>query len=185
MSLADKMPRLAFISAILITVGAVLSVAYLHFVVRNTPRAPAVLTISECGELQPNVKRIGDKGGFQFDVDVRNFAITEGTQDMPPFVHGYRLMPKHGTHVLEISFGESPKDVATDSKLVFSGHFEKRGILDPSGHQIGEDDWGYLESGESWRQVEFFKGRAVAKYGFVNENEANIFDRIVGSACIL
>jgi hypothetical protein len=49
----------------------------------------------------------------------------------------------------------------------------------------GEDYWEYLNTGEPWRQVRFFTGGVVAKYGFVTKDEAKLFDQVISSVCLL
>ena len=77
----------------------------------------------------------------------------------------------------------SMESMATDPTRVFSDHVEQRGIFDDKGRLIGEDHWGYLKRGERWRKVRI--SGWVAKYGFVNEKEAELFDRVISSACLL
>jgi len=104
---------------------------------------------------------------------------------MPPFDHGFDLTPKNSTSVLDISFGPpSTQGAAVDPSLVFSDHIEKRNIFDDKGQLIGEDNWGYLKSGERWRQVHL-RGSAYVKYGFVDEKDAKLFDQVINSACRL
>ncbi len=163
-----------------------LGVVYIQFRSDRKPRAPKVPVVSSCKELKPEMRRMGDQYGFQFDVFAKDFTVSEGTQDAPPFVHGFDLRPKNSTAVLEISFRDRPMEsMTTDPARVFSDHVEKRNIFDDKGQPIGEDYWGYLKSGERWRQVRLFKGGVVAKYGFINGTDAELFDRVIGSACFL
>jgi len=60
----------------------------------------------------------------------------------------------------------------------------KRIIVGDQGHSVGEDDWGYLEPERRWRRARF-QGWVQAEYGFVNANDADLFDEIIKSACLL
>lgn len=127
---------------------------------------------------------MGERYGFQFDVSATDFRITEGTQDTPPFAHSVQLTPKGSTSALDIRFG--PKNFgsgAVEPELVFSKHVERRTIRDEKGQPIGEDVWGYLSSGERWRRAHL-RGLVYAKYGFVDKNDAERFDRVISSACL-
>ena len=176
-------PRLSLV----VTIGIILlCAAYFHLVITKKPFAPTVPVVSVCKGLEPGIRRIGDRYGFQFDVAANDFAVHEGTSDTIPVVHGFRLTPKNSVYVLDISFGQRPMEsVAVDPALAYSKHSEKRSIVDYAGQPIGEDYWGYLNTGERWRQVRLFKGGIVAKYGFVNKRESEAFDRVVSSACLL
>jgi len=132
------------------------------------------------------MRRIGNQYGFQFDIFAKDFRIHEGTQDMPPFAHGFHLTGKNSTSPLDITFGQRPMEsMATDPARILSSRVEQRRIFDDKGEPVGEDYWGCLGSGERWRQVRLFKGGVVAKYGFVEEKEAELFDRVISSACLL
>jgi hypothetical protein len=153
-----------------------------YLIVRR-PVAPAVPHLSRCKALGPGMRRIGDRG-LQFDVSTSDLIITEGTSDAAPLVHGFDLKPANSTSVLTIEFGWRPLDSLTaDPALTLSKHVEKRSIFDEKGKSIGEDDWGYLDSGERWRRIRF-SGIGTAKYGFVNKSEAETFDEVVNSVCL-
>ncbi len=164
------------------TLGVVLIFgAYLSFTSKR-PLAPAVPQLSGCNALGPGMRRIGDRG-FQFDVPTSELTISEGTSDAAPLVHGFGLRPKERKSILSIEFGpQSLKSMMVDPAFIFSKHVEKRRIVDDKGKSLGEDEWGYLDSGERWRRVRF-PGGGTAKYGFVNENEAALFDQVINSVC--
>ena len=172
---------------LIVAVGTLLvAVVYFGLFTIRKPLAPTVPIVSSCKNLAPGMRRIGDRHGFQFDVPSKEFNIHEGATDAPPLMQGFGLIPKNGTSELEISFPHRPMEsMALDPARTFSSHFERRRILDDQGHPLGEDYWGYLESGERWRQVRLFKGGIVAKYGFVDKKQAELFDRVISSACLL
>ena len=131
---------------------------------------------------------MGNAYGVQFDASANEVSIGEGTQDMPPFVHGFRLSPTRGQSALNISFGpqEWPgaDSMASDRAAVFSEHVEKRNVFDTQGQLMGEDSWGYLSSGERWRRMRL-RGFVYANYDFADESDSAAFDRIINSACLL
>ena len=171
------------IAAMLVIIVIIVGL-YVAISTRATP--PTVLSVSSCSTIKPGVTRIGDNAGLQFDVPSSLYTISEGTQDMPPFIHGYRIMPFNSSHVLEISVGHRPLDsISIDSARIFSSHYEKRSILDHSGSIIGEDSWGYLSSGERWRRVLIYRGGYVVAYDNVAKKKANQFDDIINSACVM
>lgn len=147
---------------------------------------PNVPVVSSCKTLQPGMRRMGDRRGFQFDAVAADFQTIEGTQDAPPSAHGFDLMPANSTARLVISFGsdlgQGPSDA--DPNLVFSEYSEKHRILDDEGQLIGEDYWGYLGRGKIWRRVHLH-GFVYANYSDAGEQEAERFDRVINSACLL
>jgi hypothetical protein len=182
--------------SLVVTVILLACVAYLEFFRDQKPLAPAVAIVSNCGELKPGIRRIGDYG-FQFDVPKNNFITHESWGDMPPGPHGYGLRPKNSTSQLDISwhsqtmkFGGVPEIPA----LTSFGDVEKRRIVDNKGNVIGEDSWGYWES-ERWRRVHLLGWIAasygsrnkseLASYGSVHETDAALFDGIISSTCRL
>ena len=103
------------------------------------------------------MRRVGDRG-IQFDVSTKDFSISEGSSDTAPFVHGFDLVPKQSNAILEIEFGWRPMESITpDPTLTFLKRIERRAIFDDKGKPIGEDKWGYLDTGERWRSVRFPK----------------------------
>jgi hypothetical protein len=129
---------------------------------------------------------MGNSRGFQFNAVVTDFQIHEGTQDAAPLAHGFSLNPTNGTSRLGISFGSDLElaSMDADPNLVFSEHSEKRRVLDDEGRLIGEDYWGYLERGKIWRRVHL-DGFAYANYTGANEKDAERFDRVINSVCLL
>jgi hypothetical protein len=165
---------------------------YLFMHVSKKPLTPGIPMVSVCKESAPEMRRIGERYGVQFDVPAEDFVFHEGTSDTPPVVHGFVLRPKSSKSLLDVSYGPGPyfdnpyfDNMPIDSARVFSKHVEKRTILNDKGHPVGEDNWGYLSSAKRWRQVRFWRGDAAAKYGFVDEKEAELFDRVINSACLL
>ena len=185
-------------------------VVYRQLYVNKKPVAPVVPVVSSCKGLKPGMRRISeqygfqfnvpknDQHGFQFDVSEKNFTIHEGTKDAPPGLHGFSLSLKtNGTAymVLEQAEPTTMGGVPVPPALIDSGPVVKRMIFDDQGNTVGEDSWGYLDSGERWRRVRF-RGRVVARYGSVlekdvpnygsvHENDAERFDQVISSVCVL
>ena len=187
---------------IVATAILLLCVTYLQFHGSKKPLAPKTPVVSSCKELKPGMKRIGGRLGFQFDVPVfkfdvpvKDFTIREGSGDETD-VSGFPLT--RGNSRSYFSWGSErlkPGSAPIDPALVFSGPVEKRKIFDDNGKQIGEDSWGYLDNGEYWRRVRLV-GWVVAGYGSINEKDvassgsvheedAELFDRVISSVCIL
>jgi len=159
------------------------AVCILVFVHGKKPHAPAAPVVSTCKPLAPDMRRIGERYGLQFEFPTRDFTVHEGTSDAAPIVHGFGISAKNSKSLLEISFGRPLDNMAVEPVRIFSSHVEKRSIFDDKGLAIGEDSWGYLSSGERWRKVQF-RGMVGAKYSLVNESEAELFDRVINSACV-
>jgi hypothetical protein len=195
--LAARGPRPWFIG---ITGILLLFVAYLQFRIREEPIIPTIPAVSNCKELKPGMRRIGEKLGFQFDVPIKDFTIHEGTGDMPPWVHGFDLNPKNGTSssYLDISWGSEELtmgSVPVPPALAPASPLEKRRIFDGKGNQIGEDSWGHLDNGDRWRRVRLvgwitarygsINEKDIPSYGSVHEKDAELFDRVINSVCVL
>lgn len=129
---------------------------------------------------------MGNGSGFQFDAIAADFRIIEGTQDAPPFGRGFSLVPADSSSQLSISFsGELGRpSMDNDPNLVFSERYEKRHILDTEGRTIGEDYWGYLDHEKIWRRIHL-QGFVYANYSGANAKDAEHFDQVLNSACLL
>lgn len=159
-------------------------VLHLHSTIFRTPVAPPLPLAPKCEPIRDGWTRLGEQYGFQFNVARSDFRVTQGTQDTPPFAHGYFVRLIHSDSAVQISFGDDGELKSTDPLFVFSQHFEKRPIRDPRGIQVGEDDWGYLDKTKIWRRVHLRGGVDIA-YGPVPEREASKFDGVINSACFL
>jgi hypothetical protein len=168
----------------LITVSVVASVWFFLLPRKRNPSPPPVPVVSVCEELAPGMRRVGNRYGVQFAVPIKDFTAVEGTGDAIPIAHGFDLGPKSGKSLMSISLAAPLDNMAVDPIRVFSARVEKRVIFDDQRHTIGEDNWGYLSSGERWRKLHF-RGRIAVGYGLVNESDAQLFDRVINSACLL
>src|SRR6476620_2577673 len=154
------------------------------YLATRTKIAPVLHRVSLCSVVEAGMRRVGDRG-LDFDVSTKDFRITEGTTDVAPIVHGFDLAPKKSNATLEIEFGERPMDsIATDPALTFLSQVVRRPIFDDKGRQLGEDEWGYRGTGERWRRLRF-TGIGTAKYGLVDTRDAEKFDQIINSACLV
>ncbi len=77
------------------------------------------------------------------------------------------------------------QSTALDAARIISAHVEKRTVVNDSGEVQGDDYWGYLDSGEQWRQIRLYRGGVVAKYGFVGKEQSKLFDRAINSLCYM
>jgi hypothetical protein len=163
----------------------VASSMYIYFRFARNPQSPSVLVVSNCKVLQPGMRRMGDRGGYQFDALGADFEIIEGTQDAGPG-HGFDLRPTNSTALLTISFGSDlgRGPIDADPNLVFSERYYKRRIFDNKGQLIGEDYWGYLDRQKIWRRIHL-KGFVYLNYANTNEIDAERFDQVINSACVL
>lgn len=170
---------------VLIGIVVALICAGLFILVRSkNPQAPPVPVISDCKPLATGMRRVGSGPGIQFDVLTSGFRISEGATDAAPFIHGFDVKEKTGLSALQIDFGPAGALVDVDPAATFSTHVERRTIFDNHRKPVGQDTWGYLSSGERWRRVHL-KGFAHLKYGLVQANEAERFDQVISSACLV
>jgi hypothetical protein len=178
-----RVARLAILATIAI---ALVCLGYFRVIAYKKPHAPKPPTIAVCEPLKPGIRRLGDPYGFQFDVSVQDFSIVEGTQDMPPFAHGFAAIPRNSMSALNISYGsgEGLRGANPDPIFTFSEHWEKRDIINDKRQVVGEDYWGYLDRQKIWRRIHL-KGRVNARYDSVNQRDAELFDKVISSACFL
>ena len=161
-----------------------LAAVYWHVKRRRQPIAPSLPRVASCKLIPSGFRRIGDRYGYEFDASTTLLRITEGTTDASPLQHGFRLQPWNSSSTLNISFGPpSGAGAALDPETTFLKHLEKRTIIDSDGHTIGEDEWGYLKSGEQWRKL-LLPG-TIVEYNLVNSGDAGLFDKVLSSVCFL
>ena len=176
----ERLPTMKWL--LVLAVVIVMSfLGWFHFANR-TPHPSGLHRVSTCNPIQLGMRRVGDRG-LQFDVPTRDFVITEGTTDVPPLVHGFDLASKQSNATLQIEFGPT-ESIAPDPALTFLNQVVRRPIFDDKGKQIGEDEWGYRDTGERWRHLRF-TGIGTAKYGLVDTQDAEKFDQIINSACFV
>jgi hypothetical protein len=160
----------------------VLVVTYIRF---KEPAPPAVLVASTCRSLAPGMKRMGSKDGFQFDFTAEDFSTHEGCSDAPPIVCGFDLRPKNSMSLLDISFGSiGSQSMEPDPIRESYEHPRKRVIFDDERHRVGEDYWGYVDKRKRWRRVHL-RGNVYVRYDSASNKDAEVFDRIINSACFL
>jgi hypothetical protein len=157
--------------------------AAVYFLFPSSPQPPPALVISDCRTIAPGMRRIGTESSTQFDVTSDTvFAIHAGLSDMPG--NGYDATVKYGGASMAIS---SEDYVFSNLKSNFphsSENLIERVVRDRKGRLIGEDRWGYLETGERWRFVRFSWGEAMG-YRPARREVASFFDKIIDSACFL
>ena len=190
----DAQARLWLIVSVVGVVFLVVGLRYLRVSEGTGQKPPTVATpllpvVSVCKEVAPGMNRIGARPGdrylLQFDVPVKSVSVQEGEDDAPPFAYGFGIRPQAGGgSFLKISYGPQRNWPDVDRKRAASGRVAKRIIVDDQGHSVGEDAWGYLEPERRWRRARF-QGWVQAEYGFVNAKDADLFDEIIKSACLL
>jgi len=190
----DAQTRMWLIVSVIGAVFLVLGLGYLHSSDGTRKKPPTVATpslplVSVCKEVAPGMSRIGARPGdrymLQFDVPIKSVSVHDGDQDMPPFAYGFGIRPQaRGESFLEISYGPQSNWPDVNRKRAASARIMKRIIVDDLGHSVGEDDWGYLEPERRWRRARF-QGWVQVEYGFVKANDADLFDEIIKSACLL
>lgn len=109
--------------------------------------------------------------------------VREGATDAPPIVYGFDIGPRVGEFLLVVSYGPQRDRLDVDRERLPSARIVNRIIFDDHRRSVGEDDWGYLDPETRWRRARF-QGWVQAEYGFVNEKDAQLFDRVIGSACL-
>ncbi|HEX3322504.1 MAG TPA: hypothetical protein VHR84_17500 [Terriglobales bacterium] len=180
--------------SVAVTAILVAGLAILELSPDEKPLPPSLPGVSGCRELDPGMRRIGEQVGFQFNVPLRDFTISEGSTDASPLIHGFDIRPKNSAAHLRISWGKQTNEMTPpDPILDLSNHIEKRKVLDDKGKPIGEESWGYRGRGEHWRRIHLL-GRCQVIYGsknekdvpnngYVYERDAALFDQIINSAC--
>ena len=190
----DAQTRRWLIVSVVGVVFLMVVLRYLRVSEGTGQKPPAVATpllpvVSVCKEVAPGMSRIGARPGdrylLQFDVPVKSVSVHEGAEDAPPFAYGSGIRSQaERESFLEISYGPQRNWPDVDRKRAGSVRVVKRIIVDDQGHPVGEDNWGYLEPERRWRHTRF-QGWVQAEYGFVNGKDADLFDEIIKSACLL
>jgi hypothetical protein len=158
----------------------VCAISFYFFSVRDR-QAPSAISVLPCRNPNPDVRRIRSDFGATFDIPEKNFNVRAATQDMPPG-HFYVVTLKNSSAKMLIAHNDGIWPDLKNAFPVFSRQVESRTIQTVGKHSIGTDHWGYLNSGERWRHVEFSSGDAVG-YRPVPLSEADLFDRAISSAC--
>jgi hypothetical protein len=192
--LLERRSPLRLIVAIVTLSFLVLCLAYFHFHTNGdkkplTVAVPPIPVVSVCKELASGMKRIGASPGdrymLQFDIPVNEVRVHEGAADMPPFEYGFGIRPQAGGEsLLRITYGPQQNSMDVDRRRASSVRIVKRIIVDGQGRSVGEDDWGYPDPEKRWRRARF-QGWVEAEYGFVNKKDADLFDQVINSACLL
>ena len=149
--------------------------------------AASSLSVALCGQTQHGFERIGwGMYGLQFDVPQRDVRLTRGKADVDYVVHTVKA--KRGDGRVEFWFGPyAMTPTPDDEQFIESETFAVRTVVRPPGlvpgsdGVVGADFWGRLPNGNRWRQVAI--GLEGARYRDVAPENADLFDRIVNSAC--
>src|ERR1700761_5981763 len=85
-------------------IGTIVSLLIWLYVASHKPAASAIVRVAACKPIPPGMRRVGEKSGFQFDVDKQNVSVREGTVDAYPLIHSFSIKPRDTNSVLNISF---------------------------------------------------------------------------------
>lgn len=166
------------------------------------PPPPPAVVVSECRAVPPGVDRL-DPGTLyiRFDIPEATFAVSSELPDMFPLTPVYCVTPKKaGAHTMQIANGSTDFGEALRRAWPFlTAHFYRalpagpldslngygeRYVRDVHGDVVGKDRWGYVKNGNRWRLVKSFYGEE-AGYFPTPLREAQLFDQIISSACVL
>lgn len=148
---------------------------------RHTLHSPSVVVVSICQPTSSGMHRIRADFGIEFDVSESVFAVQANLRDMPPG-RLYVVTLKNSNYKMIIWHDDEFFDELKSGFPVLSKRVEEREIHSANGHNVGQDSWGYLRTGEKWRYVSFRTGDAVG-YQPVPARQAALFDEVIGSAC--
>jgi hypothetical protein len=153
--------------ALLLLAGIGIS-TYLLFREKFSPRG---IVVSTCNGTN---RRISTDFGTQFALSENGFSIKTITRDMPPG-RFYIVSLSDTFMVIGRDDGIWP-----DLKNTFPSF--SRPIKKSGGGVAGTDHWGYRANGLRWRYISLKNGDAVG-YRPAGPAEADLFDKIIGSAC--
>jgi hypothetical protein len=142
------------------------------------------LIVPACSDSIRNQKLIGwGDYGVHFAVPEREVKMEGGKPDVD-YVR-YVIKPRAGESWLEFWFG--PYAMSTepdDEQFVNSVDFSQRNVEASKGKSFGIDSSGRFANGRRWRQTAIL-GQGGARYLDAAETDANLFDRIIDSICLV
>jgi hypothetical protein len=141
------------------------------------------LTVPACSRTRFNHRQIGwGREGMHFTVPKDGARVSGGKPDVD-YVE-YVIKPNKGEAYLELWFGRNAFSAEPDDEqFVESVSFSQRNLLTSNGETMGEDSWGQLKSGLSWRHTGGLG--SGARYRDANKDEAHLFDQIIDSICMV
>jgi hypothetical protein len=119
---------------------------------------------------------------LHFSVPKNGVHVTGGNLDADYMVFGIKLKRRGST--LELWFGPtafSPEP--NDQQLIASKQFSQKNVFNSSDQAIGLDTQGRAADNRLWRRMGTIG--SGAKYEKASPEEAEVFDRIIGSACFM
>jgi len=120
--------------------------------------------------------------GVHFAVNAK--AKLRGGKPDVDYVRYVLTLPKSKSY-LEFWFGPYAMNPEPDDELFMgSSDFSQRNLRNADGKVFGEDGRGHLKSGGNWRHFAIF-GEGGALYRDASEQDAQIFDQIIDSVCIV
>jgi hypothetical protein len=116
----------------------------------------------------------------RFSILDSSLRVHRGTTDVDYVRH--LIESKARKSILEIWFGPYAMDgYPADDTFINSSVFRERHVLSARGEIIGLDSWGTWKNGRRWRQVSIASEGAV--YRDATPEDADLFDRVINSAC--
>jgi hypothetical protein len=139
------------------------------------------LVVPNCAKPDRSQRQIGwGKYGLHFFVPRKGVKISGGKPDADYTV--FFIRPKTSQAQLQLWFGAYAIGLDPDDKvLTDSATFSQKRILNAKGELMGTDSRGQLHDGQTWRQTA--AGFQGAKYQTAGKEDAEAFDRIIGSVC--
>jgi hypothetical protein len=144
--------------------------------------ATGSLAVPQCGRPGAHEKQIGwGKYGLHFNVPVRGVKVRGGIPDVD-YVNYAVTLEGSGSN-LELWFGIYSANLEPDDdQFIDSVSFSQRLVVNVKGAVIGEDSWGSLRNGGSWRHTAVM-GQGAAIYRKADPDDLAFLNQIVNSIC--
>jgi hypothetical protein len=139
------------------------------------------LVMPNCTKPDRSQREIGwGKYGLHFFVPRKGMNVSGGKSDADYTV--FFVRSRTSPVQLQLWFGAYAMGLdPEDEVLINSATFSQKRILNAEGELVGTDSRGQLQDGLTWRQTA--AGFQGAKYRAARRDDAELFDRIIGSVC--
>lgn len=149
-----------------------------HVLVRLEDAKTSDWLISECGAEMNPASRIGFSVLFPIPTTMESSPFNTGDS------HSYFIFPRGGEPTsAEFFISTSTDEPAETTDAVGSDWSEQRWIKESAGAVIGIDARGRRKDGVHWRIATFW-GHDAAWYNLRSEEQTNLLDGVINSACI-
>jgi hypothetical protein len=141
------------------------------------------MIVPKCAPPPPGQKLVPGSGyGLHFFVPEKGVKLLGGKLDVD--YRRFCVEPEGGKAYLELWFGPYAISTEPDDDLFLgSVDFFQRNLTAADGRVIGMDSWGHMRNGAWWRWTAVAGSGAV--YKNVSTEEAQLFDQIISSMCIV